>query len=112
MCGNLYQNTKDWPEHLHDGVDLLNKYGAYVPEVNEVQYAEIAFLLLTASDGDREALKKIASFIQSEHNRVKDLTSRLEEFGYKYCNWLQWAKRWTRKKTSQEVSDEEKEKSK
>lgn len=85
------------PEHLEALEKILNNL--FPRDVNLKKYADVAFQLLEAAEGDKKALKNIASYIQEQHEEIVYLLERESKFKREVGSWLNWAINWTIQKS-------------
>ena len=89
----------DGPEHLRGITDILNK-NQYPAEVEDDEYAKAAFDLILVAEGDKEALKRVSEFIQTQHRLRKDVARSYNSFRDSVHTWIGWATNWTQRKAS------------
>ena len=81
------------PEHLQGLVDVVA--GIYSSAPDDAEYAEMAFALLKAAEGDKDAVDKIAVYIQKQHQLLKNKYEAVVSVKAKINSWLMWAEHWT-----------------
>ena len=87
------------PEHLQGIIDILNK-NQYPTQVADDEYAKAVFDLILVAEGDKEALKRVSKFIQTQHSRRKDVAQAYNSFRDNVHTWIGWATNWTQRKAS------------
>lgn len=88
------------PEHLEGLRAAFQDGSCYIGDIDEEEYARIAFQLLKISTGGKDSLKEVAEYIQKQHQALKQAKEQHIVFAKAVSSWLYWAKNWTVRKPS------------
>ena len=98
MLYGIDLTKEEVPEHLHGLRETIRK--SSVTDNDDAAYADIAFKLLKAVDGDKGALNEVAVYIQRQHRDLEVVRENYAGLLRGVSSWLYWAKNWTIKKPS------------
>ena len=98
MFSGYDATNEEVPEHLSDLREMMRKGKCYIYDVDDAAYASVAFKLLKVANGDKDALKDVAEYIQKQHLEMKMASENHATFIKGVVSWLYWAKAWTIRK--------------